>query len=148
MLVILKENVVNLGQTGDVVRVSDGYARNYLIPQNLCNVANESNVKELEHHKRQLEKRRQSQLAEAQQLSSKISGLVLSLGRKTSADDKIFGSVTTNDIAVELKKHGVDIDKRLIEFLEPIKALGDFTVNVKLQPEVVASVKVSVVKQD
>jgi large subunit ribosomal protein L9 len=148
MLVILRENVQNLGRIGDVVKVSDGYARNYLLPQNLVVAAEEHNVAAIEHHKKALEKRRLAQKGVAEELSKKISETQVTLSRKVGENDKLFGSVSAHDIAEQLKKAGYAVDKRMVEIDQPIKALGVHTVSVKLEPEVVASLKVWVVKEE
>ncbi len=148
MLVILRENVENLGRTGDVVNVTDGYARNFLLPRNLVIAADETNVKALEHHKRTLEKKRQLQKAASEELAKKISEFSCTIARKVGENEKLFGSVSASDVAEALKKAGFPIDKHAVQLSTHIKALGVHPVTVKLEPEVSATVKVWVVKEE
>ena len=148
MLVILRENVENLGRTGDVVKVSDGYARNYLLPHNLVLPADEANVAAIEHNKRTLEKKRLAQKGAATELSAKLEQFQCTLSRKVGENDKLFGSVTSSDIADALKKAGFSVEKRMIEIEHAIKSLGVHAVSVKLEPEVTAAMKVWVVKEE
>jgi len=148
MLVILKESIENLGRTGDVVKVSDGYARNFLIPRNLVLLANESNQAALDHHKKVLEKKRESEKTSAEELGQKISAYSCTLKKKVGEGDKIFGSVSTAEIAGELTKAGFKVQKRTITLPEVIRTLGVHTATVKLHPEVEVSMKIWVVKQE
>jgi large subunit ribosomal protein L9 len=148
MLVILRENVENLGRTGDVIKVSDGYARNFLLPRKLVLAADEKNVAAVEHHRRTLEKKRQAQKATALELAKKLEAFSCTISRKVGEHDKLFGSVSTTDIADAFKKAGFAVEKRTIQLDNPIKALGVHTVTVKLEPEVNATVKVWVVKEE
>jgi large subunit ribosomal protein L9 len=147
MQVILRENVANLGRIGDIVKVSDGYARNFLLPRNLVFVADESNVRVIEHHQRALEKKRQSMKASAQALVEKMAGLTLTIARKVGEHDKLFGSVSSGDMVEALAKAGFEIERRSIQMAEAIKTLGAHTVTVRLLPEVSATVKVLVTKE-
>ncbi|MFN7684030.1 MAG: 50S ribosomal protein L9 [Oligoflexia bacterium] len=147
MQVILRENVANLGRIGDIVKVSDGYARNFLLPRNLVFIADESNVRVIEHHKRALEKKRQSMKASAQALVEKMAGLTLTIARKVGEHDKLFGSVSSGDMVEALAKAGFEIERRSIQMTEAIKTLGAHTVTVRLLPEVSATVKVLVTKE-
>src|SRR4051812_48132209 len=104
MLVILRENVSNLGRIGDLVKVSDGYARNFLLPRNLVVAADEGNVAAIEHHKRSLEKKRQAQKVEAEGVAKRLADTSCTIARKVGEQDKLYGSVTTGDIADALKK--------------------------------------------
>jgi large subunit ribosomal protein L9 len=148
MLVILRENVENLGRTGDVVKVSDGYARNFLLPRKLVLEAEEGNVKALEHHKRTLEKKRQVQKEASEALAKKLSEFSCNISRKVGDQDKLFGSVSTSDIAEVLKKAGYEVEKHYIQLAAPIKTLGVHPVTIKLDQDVVATVKVWVVKEE
>lgn len=148
MLVILRENVVNLGRVGDVVNVSDGYARNFLLPRSLVAMADEKNVQAVEHQKRMLEKKRLAQRASAEELAKKLGDFSCTLKRKVGENDKLFGSVSTHDIAEALKAAGYPVERREIELEAPIKTLGVHPVTVKLDPEVSATVKVWVVKEE
>jgi len=147
MLVILKENVENLGRIGEVVKVTDGYARNFLIPKKLVVPANQNNMAAVEHQKKMLEKKRTAEKMSATELSKKIEGFTCNITRKVGEKDKLFGSVTTADIADALKAGGLNIEKRSIHMKDPIKALGVHTVEIKLLPEVTANLKVWVVKE-
>ena len=147
MLVILKENVENLGRIGDVVKVADGYARNFLIPKKMVAPANENNVAAVEHQKKLLEKKRSVEKLTAEELAKKIAAFTCNISRKTGEKDKLFGSVTTSDIADALKAGGIEIEKRNIHLKDAIKALGVHTVEIKLLPEVTANLKVWVVKE-
>lgn len=147
MLVILRENVSNLGKTGDVVRVSPGYARNFLLPKNLCVLANENNVSQIEHHKKLLEKKRLAERASAQEVANKLSEFSINISRKVSEQEKLFGSVTAQDVHEALEKGGFKVERRMIHLPHPIKSLGVHTVEIKLETDVMANVKVWVVKE-
>ena len=147
MLVVLKENVENLGRIGEVVKVANGYARNFLIPNKLVAPANENNVAQIEHQKKLLEKKRSAEKLSAEELAKKVASFTCNISRKTGEKDKLFGSVTTTDIADALKAGGIEIEKRAIHMKDPIKALGVHTVEIKLLPEVTANLKVWVVKE-
>jgi len=148
MLVILRENIENLGQTGDVVKVSDGYARNFLLPRKLVEIADAKNIAAIEHHKRSLEKKRLAQKSAAEELSAKLAGFSCTITRKVGEQDKLFGSVSTADIAEVLKKAGFDVPKRSIHIEHPIKALGVHSVSIKLTTDVTATLKVWVAKEE
>jgi large subunit ribosomal protein L9 len=130
-----------------VVKVSDGYARNFLIPGKKVAPANENNLAQIEHQKKMLEKKRSAEKLSAEELAKKISGFTCNISRKTGEKDKLFGSVTTTDIADALKAGGISVEKRSIHMKDAIKALGVHTVEVRLLPEVTASLKVWVVKE-
>ena len=147
MLVILKENVENLGRIGEVVKVTPGYARNFLVPRKLAVPANENNITAIEHQKKMLEKKRSAEKLSAEELAKKISGFTCNISRKTGEKDKLFGSVTAQDIADTLKAGGIEIEKRSIHLKDAIKSLGVHNVEIKLLPEVTASLKVWVVKE-
>lgn len=148
MMVILKENVTHLGLVGDLVKVSDGYARNYLLPHKLVVVANEKNVKELQHHKRILDKKRIAQKAKIEEFAKVIGEYACTISRKVGRNEKLFGSVTTQDIASNLKKAGYDVDKTAIQLKDPIKTLGVHPVTIKFKHDVSATLKVWVVKEE
>lgn len=147
MLVILKENIDNLGRIGDVVKVANGYARNFLIPNKKVVPADEQNVAQIEHQKKLLEKKRSAEKLTAEETAKKIASFTCNISRKTGEKDKLFGSVTSGDIADALKAGGIEVEKRSIHIREPIKALGVHNVEVKLLPEVTANLKVWVVKE-
>jgi large subunit ribosomal protein L9 len=148
MLVILKENVENLGRIGDVVNVTDGYARNFLLPRNLVVAADEKNIAAIEHHKKSLEKKRMASKASAQELAKKLADYSCTLSRKVGEGDKLFGSVSTADIADVLKKAGFPVERREIQLDQPIKTLGVHPVTIKLDADVEATLKVWVVKEE
>jgi large subunit ribosomal protein L9 len=148
MQVILRENVENLGRIGDVVKVTDGYARNYLIPRNLVTIADEKNKAAIEHHKKSLERKRLALRSSSEELAKKIADFQVTIARKVGEHDKLFGSVSTADIAEGLKAGGFTIERRWILIEHPIKALGVHPVTIKLDTEVTATVKVWVVKDE
>jgi large subunit ribosomal protein L9 len=147
MQVILRENVANLGRVGDIVKVSDGYARNFLLPRNLVFMADETNVRAIEHHKRALEKKRLEMKSGAEALVAKMAGLTITVSRKVGENDKLFGSVSSADIVEGLARAGFNIERRAIQMAESIKSLGQHSVTVRLLPEVSATVKVMVTKE-
>lgn len=144
MEIILKENVEGLGQIGDVVNVKPGYARNYLLPRQLGLVADKSNVKELEHQKRQLEHKLQKITQDAQALKARIENVVCVFELRASEEGKLFGSVTSMDLESKLAEKGITIDRKKIQLPEPIKQLGETTVPIKLSGGVEAELKVQV----
>jgi len=147
MEVILKEEIAGLGKAGELVKVRDGFARNYLIPLKKASPADPKNVRMIEHQKKQAEARSNKLRKVAEDLAAKLGATSVTLSRETGEEDKIFGSVTTKDIADALRKAGVSIDKRQITIKEPIKSIGTFDVDVKLHAEVNGTVKVWVVKK-
>ncbi|WP_366923542.1 50S ribosomal protein L9 [Metallumcola ferriviriculae] len=148
MKVILEQDVKKLGAKGDVVNVSDGYARNYLIPKGLGVQASSGNLKEVKRLKEKEEKREQQALDKAEQLKKKLGELTVTIPTKAGENGKLFGSVTSKDIAATLQsKHGIKIDKRKLDLTESIKALGDYNVRVKIHPEVHGQLTVKVVAQ-
>lgn len=146
MKIILTDNVTNLGKTGDVVNVADGYARNYLIPRSLAMIADEKNVKQINHKKRVLEHKLAKQLDELRDFAKKIEKVEVTLSRKAGENGKLFGSVTNQDIHHALEQAGIQVDRRSIVLSEPIKAVGAYTVVVKLGTDVEAKVKTWVVE--
>lgn len=147
MKVILKDDVKGLGHMGDVVNASDGYARNYLIPKNLAAEASTRNIKELEHNKKIILEKA-AKIRDASKASAgKLAALTLVIKAKAGEEDKLFGSVTSMDIAEALAAQGFEIDKRKIHIDEPIKRVGEFVVHVKVHPEVSAPVQVHVVAE-
>ncbi|MGE0615676.1 MAG: 50S ribosomal protein L9 [Bacteriovoracia bacterium] len=148
MLVILRESIDNLGRIGDVVKVSDGYARNFLLPRGMVVAANENNLKEIEHHKRVLEKKRLAERAGAEELAKKLGELTITFKRKVGKNDKLFGSVGAPDIVAEIEKAGFTVRKGSVHLKDTLKTLGVHSVEVKLQPEVVATIKVWIAKEE
>jgi large subunit ribosomal protein L9 len=144
MEVILKEDVANLGHRGDVVKVADGYGRNFLLPRKLALQATLANKAVIEQMKSAAVRRSAEEKVQAQELLTKLEPITLTFTRKSGENGQLFGSVTTADIAGELAAKGFDIDRRKIQLSEPIKSLGNFTVSVKLHREVTAHVGVHV----
>lgn len=144
MKVILQENLENLGQIGDIVKVAPGYARNYLLPKGYAIEATEKNAKALEHAKRQLAYKKNKALESAKNLIAKLEALAVTLTHQAGEEGKLFGSVTNMEIAAFLKENGFDIDRKKIVLAEPIKQLGEYNVPVKIHPEIAASLKVTV----
>ncbi len=147
MKVILRKEHEKLGKPGEIVTVKDGYARNYLIPKSLAYPATEGYTRALEEEKKQASKRLDKELKSNQTLATELEKVSITLQMKVGEDEKLFGSVTSQMIGDALKEKGIDIDKRLIDLEEPIKALGIYNVNVKLHQHVTAKVKVWVVRE-
>lgn len=148
MKVILMQDVKGQGKQGDVVNVSDGYARNYLFPRGLAIEANERNLKVLKEKKQLEARRRENELAEAQKLADILSNLTVVIKARSGSEGKLFGSVTNKEIADELKKrHNIDLDKKKIVLPEPIKNTGVYRLTVKVYPEVTATLTVKVEEQ-
>lgn len=147
MQVILKEDVPNLGKTGDVVSVREGFGRNYLLPKKKAIMAAPNNLKQLEHQKKVIAALQLKRRKTAEEMAEKIAGLSLTVSRDAGEEDKLFGSVTTKDISEALRGEGYIIDRHDIHLEAPIKQLGIFDVPVKLHSEVTGTVKVWVVKK-
>lgn len=145
--VILQEDVSNLGQVGDVVTVRPGFARNYLLPQGKALVASKRSVRELEHQKRLTEHRKLKLRADSQKLAEQLSQVQITIPARAGEQDKLFGSVGVRDIAKGLAVAGHALSHRAIKLAEPIKALGLYSVDVRLQADVVAQIKVLVVPE-
>ena len=146
MRVILKNEVHNLGDAGDIVKVAAGYGRNFLLPRGLAIPASERNANQAEHERKIAEAIKRKQAAAAKALSAKIDNMAVSIRRETGADDKLFGSVTNRDIADALAAEGVVVDKRMITVAEPIKTIGLFTVSVRLHRDSTANLRVYVIR--
>ena len=145
MQIILLEKVVNLGNLGDVVRVKDGYARNFLIPQGHAKRATEANVAEFAAKRAELEKAAAEKLVEAQALAAKIEGLTVQISSKAGVDGRLFGSVTNADIAEAIKAAGFDVAKAAVRLPQgPFKVVGDYDVQLALHTDVLVNIKVSV----
>ena len=145
MKVFLKEDVKSLGKMGDVVNVAEGYARNFLLPKKFAVEANPKNLKEFEHNKRIIQEKAAKIKDASKATAEKLSAVTLKIKAKAGEEDKLFGSVTTMDISEAFKAEGFEIDKKKIVLAEPIKRLGEYTVEVKVHSEVNATVKVQVV---
>jgi large subunit ribosomal protein L9 len=142
--VILSEDVPSLGRPGDVVKVRAGYARNYLLPRGLAVEANSKNLRAFEHHKGLAMLRREANKGQALKLKQQLEALALTVSANAGEEGKLFGSVTNIDIERALRERGFDIERRKIMLAEPIKQLGEFTVPVRLDPEVEAGLKLTV----
>uniref|UniRef100_A0A7C3N768 Large ribosomal subunit protein bL9 n=1 Tax=candidate division WOR-3 bacterium TaxID=2052148 RepID=A0A7C3N768_UNCW3 len=148
MKVILRENLEKLGKRGDVVNVKDGYARNYLIPNKLAYEYSENNLKKFQQEKIKYEQKELKNKEIALQVKEKLSSLNLTIKQKVHDDDSLYGSISKKLICEELEKNGIKIDEHAVILDEPIKKLGDFIVNIKLHPEVIGSLNLSVVKDE
>ncbi len=141
---ILREDIVRLGDAGDLVSVKPGYARNFLIPQGKAILATESKVKEMEHHKRVIADRMAKELKDVNAIAHKLESMVIEARRRAGEDGKLFGSVTTQNIADLIAEKGVDVDRRKIQRSDSIKEVGEHEIEVKLHREVSATVKLVV----
>ena len=147
MLVILKKDVKGTGRAGDVVKVSDGYARNMLIPKGMAVTATDKNIRSIEKQKAVLEEKRKEEKIEAEKIASDLEKNKIEIKIKTGDNGKLFGSITAMDISKAImEQEGVDIDKKKIQLKSPIKQTGEFEVEVKIYPEVVAKVNVIVME--
>lgn len=147
MQVILRADVKNLGQAGTLINVKDGYARNFLIPKGLAVEANPKNIKSLEHEKRKIEDVIRKNKLNAENLLSKLNDLTLTIKARAGEEEKLFGSITSMDIAEALKNEGFEIDKKKILLEEPIKRLGGHVVNVKIHQNMTAKINLNVVAE-
>jgi large subunit ribosomal protein L9 len=148
MEVILKEDIVNVGKIGEVVRVRDGYARNYLLPRGLVMIANKRNLKTFEHQKKLIADQKQKIMRQAQTVGEQLTGVAVSIAMRAGEEGKLFGSVTNIHIEKALKAKGLNVDRRKIHLQEPIKTLGDFDVPVRLTADLTVPIKVSVLPED
>jgi large subunit ribosomal protein L9 len=147
MEVILRDHVENLGKRGEIVKVADGYARNFLLPRKLALPATDANRKWVERERKIAEARDMQERGAAEAIAARLTALELTISRKTGENDQLYGSVTNGDIAELLAAKGFDIDRRKILLPDPIKALGENSVPVKLHREVTANVRVTVAKE-
>jgi large subunit ribosomal protein L9 len=147
MKVILLKEVSNLGEIGDTVDVADGYGRNFLIPRGLATAATAKNARQMEHQQLLREHRIARAKKEAQTLAEKLQAVSCRFSRKSGDEGRLFGSVTSMDIADHLKTLGLEVDRRRIQLDQPIKSLGEFTVPVRLPADVTSEVKVAVVPE-
>jgi len=148
MQIILQEDVDKLGHRGQLVEVAEGYARNYLLPRKYAIEATPGNMKRLDKMRAAFAKKEAVEKGDAEKLSELLTAVSLEFARRTGDEDHLFGSVTSGDIAGALEAKGFNIDKKKIQLAEPIKALGDFEVPVKLHREVTSQVKVHVKKEE
>lgn len=147
MEVILKEDVAKLGSRGDVVKVADGYGRNYLLPRKLAIEASAGNKAVIEQMKAAAVRRFAKEKAGAEALAKQFDGVSVSFQRRSGEHDQLFGSVTSGDIAEALEKQGFSVDRRKIQLHEPLKTLGEFTVPIKLHKDVTTHLKVVIQKE-
>jgi large subunit ribosomal protein L9 len=147
MKVILQENVEGLGYLGDVLTVAKGYARNYLLPRKKAVVAEERHVKLLQHIKRQTDQKAKKELEALGETGKNLSKISLTFEVQTGKDDKLFGSVTSKDVAEKLAAQGVEVDRKKIHLPQPLKELGTFPVTIKLHRDVVSKISVTLVKK-
>jgi large subunit ribosomal protein L9 len=147
MRIVLKEDIDKLGKRGEIVKVAEGYARNFLLPKGKALLATDGNLKVISREKKRYLVREAKEKGDAEGIASRLAGVSCTIVRKVGENEILYGSVTAADIGEHLAKEGVEIDKRRIQLDEPIKSLGIYTVAVRLHPEVTADVKVWVVKE-
>jgi large subunit ribosomal protein L9 len=148
MQIIMMEKVANLGDLGDVVKVKDGFARNFLIPQGKAKRATAANLKEFENRRAELEKKANVQLTGSQERAAKLEGMKVEIAQKAGVDGRLFGSVTTSDIAESVSKSGIAVKKAEIRMpTGPIKHIGEFPVTIQLHTDVLANITVVVVPE-
>ncbi len=147
MKVILQRDIANLGEAGDIKDVSDGFARNFLLPKKLVILANESSQRAIEHQRKLVKIKKEKRKKHSEKLMESVNSLELQIAAQVGEEEKLFGSVTAMDIARALKEKGFEIDKRKIQIEEPIKKLGDYEVSIKLDEGLAAKVKVAVVRE-
>ena len=146
MEVILKEDVAKLGSRGDVVKVAEGYGRNFLLPRKLAIEATRANRAVIEQMKIAAAKRSEREKQDAESVAKRLEGVTVSFERRSGEHDQLFGSVTPGDIATELEKQGLSLDRRKIQLHDPLKTLGEFTIPVKLHKDITCHVKVMITK--
>jgi large subunit ribosomal protein L9 len=146
MEVILREHVEHLGRRGDVVKVADGYARNYLLPRKLALTVTAGNRKQIERERQVAEKREADERVAADAMAARFAGLEIAIARRVGETEALYGSVTSADIAEALAAKGFEVDRRRVQLAEPIKQLGEFEVPVRLHRDVTATVKVVVTR--
>ncbi|MCD6489272.1 MAG: 50S ribosomal protein L9 [Thermodesulfobacterium sp.] len=147
MEVILRKDIPKLGKAGDVVKVKDGYARNYLIPKGLAILASQKNLKALENQRRIILAKAERERKKLESLAEKLEGITLTVYRKIIEEDRIFGSVSSVDIVNMLKEQGIEIEKNQVQLDEPIKKLGTFEVPIKLSSDKTVNIKIEVLEK-
>ena len=147
MEVILREHVDNLGERGEIVKVADGYARNYLLPRKLALPATDGNRRHVERERRIVEARESQEKGQAESLAARLAAVDITIARRVGDTEQLYGSVTAGDIVEFLKEKGFEVDRRKLILPEPIKAIGDHDVPLKLHREVTVPLKVHVVKE-
>ena len=147
MKIILREDVEKLGKAGEVVKVKDGYGRNYLIPRQLAVLANVRNMKALDHDRRTIETRAKKTKKATEATAATLSAVTLTLPAKAGEEGKLFGAITSRDIAEALGKAGVNVDRKAIQLADPIKQVGDYKVKIRVAADVFPEISVSVVPE-
>lgn len=147
MEIILREDVQHLGKVGEVVKVKDGYARNYLLPKGLAYPATEANKKKIAYEGERIAKQRAAEKTAAEGEATRLADVKLTFAVKVGEEEKLYGSITASDIQRKLEELGIHIDKRKIDLHEPIRELGEFNVAIRIHPEVRPEVRVTVVKE-
>ena len=147
MKIILREDVEKLGKAGEVVKVKDGYGRNYLIPRQLAVLANVRNMKALDHDRRTIETRAKKARKASEATAATLSAVSLTLPAKAGEEGKLFGAITSRDIAEALGKAGVTVDRKAIQLADPIKQVGDYKVKIRVAADVLPEISVSVVPE-
>jgi len=148
MKVILTENIASLGEIGDVVNVAPGYARNFLLPQKMAMEATGRNVRELDHKKRMLAQKREKFRQEMLSLAEKLNQVKITLRRKVSEEDKLYGSVNPSDLLSALQERGFDLPRKSLSLEHPIKELGEYSVPVRVDAQITATISVTVEKEE
>ena len=147
MEIILREDVQHLGKVGEVVKVKDGYARNYLLPKGLAYPATDANKKKIAYEGERVAKQRAAEKTAAQTEATRLADVHLTFEVKVGEEEKLYGSVTASDIQRKLEELGIKVDKRKIDLADPIRELGEYKVGIKVHPEVRPEVRVTVVKE-
>lgn len=147
MEVILREHVDNLGRRGEIVKVAEGYARNFLLPRKLALPVTEANKRQIERERARLDAREAAEKQDAEAVAQRIGAVEVRVTRRVGENDALYGSVTAADITEALHKQGIEVDRRKVQLAEPIKQLGEFAVPIKIHREVTAQVKVIVAKE-
>jgi len=147
MEVILREHVDNLGRRGEVVKVADGYARNYLLPRKLALLVTDGNKQQIERERGKFEAREQEEKKVAEAMAARLSGVEIQIARKVGETEVLFGSVTSTDIASAMAAKGFEIDRRRLTLREPIKKLGEYDIPLRLHPDLTIPIKVKVVAE-
>jgi len=147
MDVILREHVENLGRRGEIVKVADGYARNYLLPRKLALAASEGNKQQIERERAKFEAKESEEKKVAEAIAARLANIEIVIARKVGETEALYGSVTTGDIADALAAKGVEVDRRKLHLSDAIKKIGEYDVPVKLQRDVTTSIKVKVVPE-
>jgi len=147
MEIILREDVQHLGKVGEVVKVKDGYARNYLLPKGLAYPATDANKKKIVYEGERVAKQRAAEKTAAESEATRLADVQLTFAVKVGEEEKLYGSVTASDIQRKLEELGIHVDKRKIDLSEPIRELGEFNVGIKIHPDVRPTVRITVVKE-